>query len=189
MIKTEVLVKLAAPDPWSFTVLDALRRKFGFEDIMDVQRTRSWELTLDLVSSDAAVAVTRELLRTTALLANPNRDVWVVRCGAGDLPEGFWYADTDEAGAFVVRVTDTDDIVGSSVAEILRSRLGMDSVMSVRFSTVWGLRISGAESDARGLAARVATAKTWRSGLLANPHFQEAEVFGVGDYLARKGDR
>ena len=49
MVKTEVLVKLAAPDPWSFTVLDALRRKFGFEDIIDVERTKSWELTFDLV--------------------------------------------------------------------------------------------------------------------------------------------
>ena len=111
MVKTEVLVKLAAPDPWSFTVLDTLTRKFGFEDIIAVERTKSWELTFDLVSPDAAVAQTKELLRTTALLANPNRDVWAVRCGPGDLPEGFWYSDTDEAGAFVVLVTDTDDIV------------------------------------------------------------------------------
>jgi len=189
MIKTEVLVKLAAPDPWSFTVLDALTRKFGFEDIVDVERTKSWELTFDLVSPDAAVAQTKELLRTTALLANPNRDVWAVRCGPGDLPKGFWYSDTDEAGAFVVRVTDTDDIVGSSVAEIMRQRLKMDSVTSVRFSTVWGLRISRTASDPLSLAARVATARTWRSGLLANPHFQEAAVFAVDDYLAREGGR
>ncbi len=189
MIKTEVLVKLKAPDPWSFTVLDALTRKFGFEDILEVQRTKSWELTFDLVSSDAALALTRELLRTTALLANPNRDVWAVRCGPGDLPESFWYSDTDDAGAFVVRVTDSDDIVGSSVAQIMRSRLGMASVRSVRFSTVWGLRISRAASNPAGLAERIAIAKTWRSGLLANPHFQEATVFAVDDYLAREGDR
>jgi len=189
MIKTEVLVKLAAPDPWSFTVLDALRRKFGFEDIVDVERTKSWELSFDLVSPDAATALTRDLLRTTALLANPNRDVWAVRCGPGHLPEGFWYSDNDEAGAFIVRVTDTDDIVGSSVARILRSRLRMESVTAVSFSTIWGLRISRAASDPRGLAARVAVAKTWRSGLLANPHFQQAAVFGVDDYLAREGDR
>jgi phosphoribosylformylglycinamidine (FGAM) synthase PurS component len=187
MIRTEVLVKLAAPDPWSFTVLDALKRKFGFEDIVDVDRTKSWELTFDLVSPDAAVAQTKELLRTTALLANPNRDVWAVRCGPGDLPEGFWYSDTEEAGAFVVRVTDTDDIAGSSVAEIMRQRLGMDSVASVCFSTIWGLRISRSASDPLSLAERVAIAKTWRSGLLANPHFQEATVFGVDDYLAREG--
>ena len=38
MVKTEVLVKLAAPDPWSFTVLDALTRKFGFEDVIEIGR-------------------------------------------------------------------------------------------------------------------------------------------------------
>jgi phosphoribosylformylglycinamidine (FGAM) synthase PurS component len=187
MVKTEVLVKLAAPDPWSFTVLDALTRKFGFDDIVGVQRTKSWELTFDLMSSDAAIVATRELLRTTALLANPNRDVWVVRCGPTELPEGFWYSDTEEAGAFVVRVTDSEDIVGSSAAEIMRSRLGMDAVRDVRYSTIWGLRISRAASDPGELAARIAIARTWRSGLLANPHFQEAAVFGVDDYLARKG--
>ncbi len=187
MVKTEVLVKLAAPDPWSFTVLDALTRKFGFEDVIEVQRTKSWELTFDLASSDAAIALTRELLRTTTLLANPNRDVWTVRCGPGDLPESFWCSDTGEACAFVVRVTDSEDIVGSSAAQIMRSRLGMDSVRAVRFSTVWGLRISRAAADPRDLAARIAVAKTWRSGLLANPHFQDATVFGVDDYLARKG--
>jgi phosphoribosylformylglycinamidine (FGAM) synthase PurS component len=188
MVKTEVLVKLAAPDPWSFTVFDTLTRKFGFEEIIAVERTKSWELTFDLVSPDAAEAQTKELLRTTALLANPNRDVWAVRCGPGVLPEGFWYSDSEEAGAFVVRVTDTDDIVGSSVAEIMRSRLGMDAVRSVCFSTVWGLRISSTVSDPLGLATRAATARTWRSGLLANPHFQEAAVFAVDDYLARKGE-
>lgn len=187
MVKTEVLVKLAAPDPWSFTVLDALTRKFAFDDVIEVERTKSWEITFDLVSSDAAIALTRELLRTTALLANPNRDVWVVRCGPGNLPEGFWYSDTAEAGALVVRVTDSEDIAGSSAAEIMRSRLGMDSVRDVCFSTLWGLRISKAASDPRGLAARIAVARTWRSGLLANPHFQEATVFGVDEYLAREG--
>jgi phosphoribosylformylglycinamidine (FGAM) synthase PurS component len=189
MIKTEVLVKLVAPDPWSFTVLDTLRRKFGFEDIMEVERTKSWELAFDLVSADAAVAMTRELLRTTVLLANPNRDVWAVRCGPGELPDGFWYSDSDRAEAFVVRVTDTDDIVGSSVAGILRQRLGMNAVRSVSFSTVWGLRISSAASDPRTIAAKAALARTWRSGLLANPHSQEASVFSVNDYLAREGDR
>jgi phosphoribosylformylglycinamidine (FGAM) synthase PurS component len=189
MVKTEVLVKLVAPDPWSFTVLDALRRKFGFTDIVDVERTKSWELSFDLVSPDAALALTKELLRTTVLLANPNRDIWALRCGPGDLPAGFWCSDTDQAETFVVRVTDTDDIVGSSVAQIMRCRLGMDSLRSVRFSTVWGLRISRAASDPRGIAARASTAKTWRSGLLANPHSQEAEVYGVGDYLAWEGDR
>jgi phosphoribosylformylglycinamidine (FGAM) synthase PurS component len=187
MITTEVLVKLAAPDPWSFTVLDALTRKFGFGDVLDVERTRSWELTFDLVSADAAIAQTREILRTTALLANPNRDVWAIRCGSGKLPAGFWYSDAPEAGVFVVRVTDTDDITGSSVEHILRSRLGIGGLSSVRFSTVWGLRISRANADPAELASRIAVAKTWRSGLLANPHFQEAAVFGVDEYLSRGG--
>jgi phosphoribosylformylglycinamidine (FGAM) synthase PurS component len=184
MITTEVLVKLAAPDPWSFTVLDALRNKFGIRDVLDVGRSKSWELAFDLVSEAAAIARTRELLRTTALLANPNRDVWAVRCGPAKLPEGFWPDESDDAAAFVVKVTDVEDIVGLTTAGIIRSRLGMEAFRDVSFSTLWWLRISGAPAGARALAERIAVARTWRSGLLANPHFQKARVFGVGQYLA-----
>ena len=40
----QVLVKLAAIDPWSFTVLDTLRRKFGCEEVTHVERITCWEL-------------------------------------------------------------------------------------------------------------------------------------------------
>ena len=91
MVKTEVLVKLAAPDPWSFTVLDALTRKFGFGDIVEVERTKSWELTFDLVSPDAAVALQKARVplvitphpgEAARLLGTSAKDVQTDRQGA-----------------------------------------------------------------------------------------------------------
>jgi phosphoribosylformylglycinamidine (FGAM) synthase PurS component len=185
MVKTEVLVKIAAPDPWSFTVFDALTRKFGYEDVVDVDRIKSWELTFDL-ERDAALDTTEMLLRETVLLANPNRDVWVLRRQAGELPGGFWYTSTGATEAFIVKVTDLEDIVGASIASILRSRLGILEVKSVSFSTIWGLQISRASPDPREVATRVAVARSWRSGLLANPHCQRARVYGAEEYLIRE---
>ena len=186
MVRTEVLVKLAAPDPWSFTVFDALTRKFGYEDVVDVDRIKSWELTFDLDDRDAALDTTQMLLRETVLLANPNRDVWVLRRHPGELPSGFWYTSTGATEAFAVKVTDLEDIVGASIANILRSRLGFLEVKSVSFSTIWGLQISRASPDPREMAARVAVARSWRSGLLANPHCQSARVYRAEEYLARE---
>ena len=74
-MKTEVLVRLAARDPWSFTVLDALKYKFGMESIVGVERVKSWQLLFDPASEEEALAVTGRILEETALLANPNRDV------------------------------------------------------------------------------------------------------------------
>ncbi|MFL7811849.1 MAG: hypothetical protein AB8I80_24645, partial [Anaerolineae bacterium] len=75
--------------------------------------------------------------------ANPNRDVWAVRCGPAKLPEGFWPDETDDAAAFVVKVTDVEEIVGLNTAGIIRSRLGMAALHGVSFSMLWRLRISG----------------------------------------------
>ena len=55
---TEVLVKLAARDPWSFTVLDALKRKFGIGAIRGVERLKSWRLDFE-VESDIAASSSR----------------------------------------------------------------------------------------------------------------------------------
>jgi hypothetical protein len=188
-MKTQVLVRLMAPDPWSFTVLDTLRRKFGLGQITGVDRIKCWDLAFGRVDAGTAIKATAGILRETALLANPNRDRWLVREETDrSVPADFWQPMESISNAFAVKVHNKEDIVGRSITGILRRRLGMDEIESVQFSTIWILEISRDEPDAEGLARRVATAASWRKGLLANPHCQEADVYAAGCYLGTGED-
>jgi phosphoribosylformylglycinamidine (FGAM) synthase PurS component len=183
-MKTEVLVKLAARDPWSFTVLDALKRKFGIETIVGVERLKSWRLDFDPDSKEDAIAVTEKILDETALLANPNRDIRAVRGRSRlVLPWALPGAAGREDSFFAVRVTDRDDLVGRSMYAILQRRLGISEITGVAFSLVWILEFDRPGDESFRLAEEIAVARSWRRGLLANPHCQEAVVLGLGDYL------
>ncbi len=183
-MKTEVLVKLATCDPWSFTVLDALKHKFGIETIVGVERLKSWRLDFDLDSEEEALALTTKILDETALLANPNRDIRAVRGRApfelpGVSPDAAGKGDT----SFAVRVTDRDDLVGRAMHGILRRRLGIAEISDVAFSLVWILEFDRPGEESLRLAEEIAVARSWRKGLLANPHCQEAVVLKLQDYL------
>jgi phosphoribosylformylglycinamidine (FGAM) synthase PurS component len=188
----EVLARLAAADPWSFTVYDTLTRKLGHGEIVGVTRIKSWRIDFDLGPEDAMASAAR-LLEETALLANPNRDRWSVRLaedGSRGGPRGgapgqrIWRKQPDARSAMVVRVSDVDDPVGRSVARVLRTRLGMGEVRDVGFSWVWVLETSVGPDRARRIAADVAVSRSWRRGLLSNPHYQRAEVVAAEEYLA-----
>ena len=186
---TEVLVKLAARDPWSFTVLDALKFKFGIETIVGAERLKSWRLDFDTGSEEDALAVTAKILDETALLANPNRDIWTVRGRSRlELPGVFPGAAGDGDRFFAVRVTDRDDLVGRSMHAILRRRLGISEIKGVAFSLVWILEFDRPGAESFRLAEEIAIARSWRRGLLANPHCQEARVLMLTDYLVGKED-
>ncbi|MFZ1946916.1 MAG: hypothetical protein WAW06_05170 [bacterium] len=183
----EVLARLAAADPWSFTVYDTLTRKLGHGEIVGVTRIKSWRVDFDL-EPDGAMAAAAKLLQETALLVNPNRDRWSVRLARGGPPGGMpgqriWRKQSDSRSAMVVRVSDLDDPVGKSVARVLRTRLGMAEVRQVGFSWVWVLETSAGPGPARRIAADVAVSRSWRRGLLSNPHYQRAEVFTAEEYL------
>jgi hypothetical protein len=182
----EVLVKLAARDPWSFTVLDALVHKFGISKTAGVERLKSWRIDFDLDSEGKALELTSRILGETALLANPNRDIWTVRGRSGtDVPEAFIGGQPGNGCAFAVRVTDIEDIVGRSMHSIIRRRLSMPEVNGVRYSLLWVLRFEAGEEDFRDLAGEIAVARSWRKGLLANPHSQEAHVASIEEFIAQ----
>jgi phosphoribosylformylglycinamidine (FGAM) synthase PurS component len=179
---------LAARDPWSFTVFDALKRKLGFAALAGVERLKSWQLHFDLHSEEEAMAVTGKILRETALLANPNRDIWMMRGPSHlDFPERFFgrYAVRDRS--FLVRVTDSEPVVGRAVRAVLAGRLGLPQVTSVVFSLIWLLEFEEPDEGLHALAAEIAVAKEWRRGLLANPHCQSASVMTIEDYLSLEG--
>ncbi|MFH1312938.1 MAG: hypothetical protein ABIJ00_06885 [Candidatus Eisenbacteria bacterium] len=186
----QVLVKLAAIDPWSFTVLDTLKRKFGCDEVTHVERVKCWELKFRAEAAERSVEITEGLLRDTVLLANPNRDRWVMRIFPGEgVPAGFWERPEDAADAYIVKVTDKEDIAGQSLSRILASRLVISDVESVSLSTIWVIEMKGRGPRSRDLAEEIAVARAWRQGLLANPHCQDAEVYPAEEYFAAEVKR
>ena len=180
----EVLVRLIVPDPWSFTVFDTLRRKFGLTEIVDVRRLRGWDIQVETDDEDEARSTVESIMAETALLANPNRDRYFVRSRPGPIPMDFLKVD-EKGQVFVIKVIDIDDIIGRSKQNIVRERLGIKTIKRITYSTIWLLEIAGDSDMAQGLASEVAVAREWRKGLLANPHSQRAEVARLSDYLGR----
>jgi hypothetical protein len=185
-MRIQVLVRLAAADPWGFTVFDTLKRKLAYDDIVAVQRFTSWELDFGSDRPEPAIEVTETILRETALLVNPNRDRWFLRYDAeGALPAEFWHRSPGTTDAFVVKVTDKEDVMGRSIERILRSRLRIDAVTQVCHSTIWVLEFNDG-AGAETAAGEIAVARSWRKGLLANPHCQNAEIHRVDTYFRDK---
>jgi hypothetical protein len=184
----EVLVRLRAADPWSFTVLDTLARKEGLGEIVAVTRLKSWRLDFGVADPEKARAITHKLLAETALLANPNRDTWLVLGAGGQDQAGrvgaMWQRAAGAQDAFAVRVSDREDLVGRSLVKVLRGRLGLREIVDVQFASVWLLETSRGGRGASEVAERSAVARSWRNGLLSNPHFQAAEVVPAQAYLA-----
>jgi phosphoribosylformylglycinamidine (FGAM) synthase PurS component len=183
---TEVLVKLAARDPWSFTVEDTLRRKLGWRGVRGVERLKSWQLDFGPADEAQALLLTGKILDETALFANPNRDLWVARGPSGpDMPAAFLGRPGRPGSVFAVRVADREDVAGRSMEAILTRRLHLAAVRAVHYSVVWILAFDATEADPGGLAERIATARSWRRGLLANPHSQKATVQSIEDFAGR----
>jgi phosphoribosylformylglycinamidine (FGAM) synthase PurS component len=184
----EVLVKLRAHDPWSFTVLDALGRKFGIEAVIGVDRLKSWRLDFHPDSEDRALMLASRILEETALLANPNRDVWTVNSQSGvRLPGALSAAVAGGDRFFAVRVADREDFVGRQMLTVLWRRLGMSEIRGVGYSLMWILEFDRSGEEALRLAEEVAVARSWRKGLLANPHCQEATVSALPGLLCAEG--
>jgi hypothetical protein len=180
----EVLARLAAADPWSFTVLDTLRRKECLEAITEVTRLKSWRLAFEAADPAAALQAGDRLARETGLVVNPNRDLWCVRSMEGRTgPQSLWRRQERSADAFVVRVTDREDLAGEGLLRVLRSRLGMKEAREAAFAHLWILETDVGEPDSRAIAQEVAVCRSWRHGLLSNPHFQCADVFKAESYL------
>jgi hypothetical protein len=160
-----------------------LTRKIGYSEIVGVTRIKSWRLEFDL-APESALAATRRLLKETALLANPNRDRWCVREVAETaLCQDIWQMHEGARDAYVVVVTDADDPVGSAMLRVLRARLGLQGIQAVGFSWLWVLETGVGEPRSEAIAADSAISRSWRRGLLSNPHYQTADTIRASVYL------
>lgn len=180
----EILVRLATADPWSFTVLDTLRRKLGLAEVVGVVRMKAWHLGFEAVDPRKGREIVDRLLSDTALLANPNRDRWCVREVREAPPaQNLWRRQKDALDAYVVKVADTGDLVGKSLLRVLNARLGIVEAVDARFSSVWVIETGVGEPRSAAVAAEIAVSRSWRRGLLSNPHFQDAQVIKAEVYL------
>lgn len=183
-MKLEVLVRLLVPDPWSFTVLETLRRKSDYRQVVDVTHLRCWRIWFSL-DDQRCIHLLEKMMSETSLLANPNRDRWLIWKNKGEMPKRFWQKTNLDSQAFVIRVTDVEDLVGRSMCEVVRKRLGLLDVSDIRFSNLWLIEITKGDLSPEEIAKRVAIAYRWKTGLLSNPNFQTAKVVALNEYLEK----
>jgi phosphoribosylformylglycinamidine (FGAM) synthase PurS component len=173
----EVLVRLAAQDPWSFTVFDTLKRKERIDELVAVTRLKSWRLRLGTSDPKVALGLVERVLAETAILANPNRDLSSIRPdGDVGLPARLWKREVETHPAFVVRVKDAEDPAARSALAVLGGRLGIREIAALESASVWVLEVDASAARAQAIARDISSARSWRVGLLANPHFQSVEI-------------
>jgi phosphoribosylformylglycinamidine (FGAM) synthase PurS component len=171
MQKVSLLVRLKIPDVTALTAANALRRSMGYHQLKSLQRADYYGLVLNVDTPAEALELARELADKTNLFVNPNKHVYEVTVGE---PGG-----GEEPGVAHVLVTDPHDGSAESILSALQGRLGYgDRVAEVARGVLWTITLEGADAaEARRVAAEMAGTRSLSEGLLANPHFQEYEVF------------
>ena len=174
MITAELVVGLKIPDVTALTAANAIRRRLGYADELQVlQRADYYRLTLDVADRDAAEGLVRRMAERTNLFVNPNKHTYEVR-----FPED--HAGAAEDGHYVVHVlvTSPDDTSGAETASSLQSHHGYPQVQGVETGVLWTMRlVADSEARAREIAEDITVTRSQGQGILMNPHFQEYEVW------------
>jgi phosphoribosylformylglycinamidine (FGAM) synthase PurS component len=161
-VEIEMTVRLVIPDTTAITAFHTLER-MGFPGLRKLKREDYYLFSIDGDDFEAAVSE----LGNTDILVNANKHMFTARC-AGEPFGG------DEDGLLTVRllVEDMDNKDGG-LLPVLRERLGLDYVKSMRKGTLWSLGIDSKSSeDAKKTAVRIA------EDLLANKHYQQYRIIG-----------
>ncbi len=175
MITVELVVGLKIPDVTALTAANAIRRRLGYADVLEVlERADYYRLALDVTDREAAEALVREMAERTNLFVNPNKHTYDVR-----FPEDRTGVGAED-GRFVVNVlvTSPDDGTGADIAALLHSHHGYPQVESVETGVLWTMHlVAESEARAREIAEDIAVTRSQGQGILMNPHFQEYEVW------------
>jgi phosphoribosylformylglycinamidine (FGAM) synthase PurS component len=172
MESVALLVRLKIPDVTALTAANALRRSMGYKQLSELRRADYYRLDLQVDGEAEAVALARELAEKTNLFVNPNKHVYeVITTRAAAAPA--------EGQIVNVLVTDPHDGSAEGMLGALQGRLGYgDRVAGLTKGLLWTMLLDVADAaEARRLAAEITETKSLTQGLLANPHFQEFEVW------------
>lgn len=174
MCQVELLVSLKIPDVTALTAANTLRRRMGFEGVLDrIERADYFLFEVQASTPDEACAVVRNIAEHTNLFVNPNKHVFQVR----PRQERAGLARTD--GLFVanclVRSLEYDP--GPGLVASLQG-LGHERVRGIQTGTLWTLHLRVEdEARARSIAESIALTTSRSQGLLMNPHYQTCEVY------------
>ena len=157
---------LKVVDPTALTARETLRHALGYgKTVTGVSRSEViaflWTGTVD------AREVLDRLVHDTNLLQNPNKHHLEIAVGTESLrPRG-------NAWVLVSREGD-----GASLGEtLLRRRLVRGDAPETARGTLWELSLEGTPEERHRLARAMAVTRGRASGLLSNPHVEDATVF------------
>ena len=175
MHDVELLVRLKIPDVTALTAANALRRRMGYARILKaLRRADYYRLDLSAPSMDAALALGVDVAEKTNIFVNPNKHVYELQPTSREpLPS--------ENGVHRVHllVTDPEDGSAQGALSALQGRLGYGADLAGLLKGIlWTLDLECASAEeARQIATNIAVTRARDHGLLANPHFQQCEVW------------
>jgi phosphoribosylformylglycinamidine (FGAM) synthase PurS component len=149
-------VWLKIPDAEAVTVKNTLRRRMGYESVLEeLGKERLWSIEVDDSVQDPG-DLARRLARE---LVNENKESYLVSVDSVEFEEGY----------VPVRVgLSIEDGEAISTQNRLRNRLGFDMVKGVERSVVWKLALKSPEPEK--------TAEEIAERLLINPHKDFYEI-------------
>jgi hypothetical protein len=165
---------LKVADATALTACEALQRALGYgRAVRSVRRSDLWAFRWS--APVEAAEVLGRLARETNLLLNPNKHHLEIRVGEAKLePRG---------NVWVLVATPGD---GTELEETLvRHRLAGGTAPRVRRGTLWELDLDADPPERIRLAGEIAVTRSRTSGLLANPHVEDAVVLAEPPSAAR----
>ena len=167
-----LLVRLKIPDVTALTAANALRRSLGYTQLKSLTRADYYQLSLNVDTPAAALALAQELAEKTNLFVNPNKHVFEVLTDPRAVAGG-------EGQVARVLVTDPHEGSAEGMLAALQGRLGYgDQIAGITKGLLWTLTLDCADAaEAQALAAAMAETRSLEEGLLVNPHFQDFEVW------------
>ena len=167
-----ILVRLKIPDVTALTAANALRRSMGYSQLKELRRADYYRLELAVDTQEQALELARELAEKTNLFVNPNKHVYELWTSREEAPP-------DKGTLAHVLVTDPHDGSAEGMLSALQGRLGYGGkVTGLTKGLLWTMVLDTDDSEeAKRLASEMAETKSLDKGLLANPHFQEFEVW------------
>ncbi|MFH0778693.1 MAG: hypothetical protein V2A71_08690 [Candidatus Eisenbacteria bacterium] len=188
MIVTALCVRPIGSDLVALSAFDTLARKMQYAGVLSsIWREELWLLGFCCTAVEAR-SITERLATETGIFVNPNTHRHVVVAGDEPLPFGKASGREDVS----ILVWSFDDTQSVPVKVAIRERMGLEALSELKRLTVWWPRF-----DEKGLcgispceaASSMATARSRKEGLLANPHYQGSLVLegtvSPGELLAR----
>ncbi|MBD3372643.1 MAG: hypothetical protein GF403_08015 [Candidatus Coatesbacteria bacterium] len=166
MAELHLLVGLKTPDTVAVSAELALRDLMGHEELVGLRREEYWHFGGDF---DTA-GLLDSLLLETSRFVNPAKHLHRTPPALEPPPE----KNPSPGRRVGVLVRKRDDFIGRDALVYCRRTLGLGSIATLEYATLWTLTLDCAEP--RAAAREIADCRARRAGLLANPQCETFEL-------------